>query len=348
MKNQLLKYISILSLLVFCSIATIGCSKEKKNIDPINRSEILMGTVVTVTLYDTQDEEILDTVFNRVKELESILSINTTGTLVDKINDSAGIEPVKIDDVTYNIIKEGLKYSKLSNGLFDITIGPIVKLWNIGLPEAKVPSQKEIDSKLGLVNYNNVELNDTNKTVFLKKSGMMIDLGGIAKGYTADEISKILKENKVKSAIIDLGGNIYTHGQKLSGEDWKIGVQDPFSDRGEIIGTLHVINKSVVTSGIYERFIEKDGVKYHHILNPSTGYPYENELAGVTIISDKSIDGDALSTSVFAMGLDNGMKFVESQENIDGIFVTKDKKVYTTSGVKDIFSITNENFKLSN
>ena len=307
-----------------------------------------MGTVVTVSLYDSNDEEILNKVFNKVKELESTLSINENGTLVDKINEEAGISPVKVDDYTYTVVKKGVEYSKLSNGLFDISVGPIVKLWSIGLPEAKVPTQEEIDERLPLIGYSDIELNDADKTIYLKRKGMIIDLGGIAKGYTADVISDILTEEGVNSAIINLGGNIFAHGKKPNGDEWKIGIQDPFSERGGIIGTLTTSNKSIVTSGIYERYIEKDGVKYHHILSPKTGYPYENEIAGITIVSDKSTDGDALSTSVFAMGVEEGMKFVNSIDGIDAIFITKDNKVYITDGIRNVFTLSNNDFTLAN
>ncbi|MGN0026663.1 MAG: FAD:protein FMN transferase, partial [Clostridium sp.] len=285
---------------------------------------------------------------NKVKELESTLSINENGTLVDKINEEAGINPVKVDEDTYTVVKKGIEYSKLSNGLFDISVGPIVKLWNIGLPEAKVPTQEEIHERLPLIGYNDIELNDTDKTIYLKRKGMIIDLGGIAKGYTADVISDILTEEGVNSAIINLGGNIFAHGKKPNGDEWKIGIQDPFSERGGIIGTLITSNKSVVTSGIYERYIEKDGVKYHHILSPKTGYPYDNEVAGITIVSDKSTDGDALSTSVFAMGVEEGMKFVNSIDGIDAIFITKDNKVYITDGIRNVFTLSNSDFTLVN
>ena len=348
MTKNTLKNIVFSLLLIFSLTILIGCSNNNKVVEPLEESELLMGTVVSVSLYDKQDQAILDKVFAKVKELESILSINEAGTLVDKINEEAGINPVKVDDDTYTIIKKGIEYSELSNGLFDITVGPIVKLWSIGLPEAKVPTQAEIDEKLPLIGYNDIELNDEDKTVYLKRKDMIIDLGGIAKGYTADVISNILTEEGVKSAIIDLGGNIFAHGKKVNGDDWRIGIQDPYSDRGDKVGVITVSNKSVVTSGIYERYIEKDGVKYHHILSPLTGYPYENEIAGITIVSDKSVDGDALSTSVFAMGVEEGMNFVNSIDGIDAIFVTKDNKVYITNGLKGNFSLTNESFTLEN
>jgi FAD:protein FMN transferase len=348
MPKKIIKRLTIFLLLIFSLVILSSCSKDNKVTEPLSRSEVLMGTVVTVSLYDSNDESILDKVFDKVKELENTLSINENGTLVDEINNEAGIKPVQVDDDTYNIVKKALEYSKLSNGLFDISIGPIVKLWNIGLPEARVPSQEEIDEKLPLIGYNDIEIDDTNKTIFLNRKGMMIDLGGIAKGYTADVISDILTEEGVKSAIINLGGNVFAHGKKVNGDDWKIGIQNPFTERGGIVGSITTSNKSVVTSGIYERYIEQDGVKYHHILSPYTGYPYDNEIAGITIVSDKSVDGDALSTSVFAMGVEEGMNFVNTLDGIDAIFITKDYKVYITDGLKSIFTLTNSDFTLEN
>ncbi|MCF0148068.1 MAG: FAD:protein FMN transferase [Clostridium sp.] len=348
MPKKLFKKLTLSLLLIFSLSILASCSKNTEQAEPLSRTELLMGTVITISLYDSENEEILNKAFDKIKELESILSINANGTLVDKINDEAGISPVKVDDYTYTVVKKGIEYSKLSNGLFDISVGPIVKLWSIGLPEAKVPTQEEINEKLPLIGYSDIELNDADKTIYLKREGMMIDLGGIAKGYTADIISELLTEEGVKSAIINLGGNVYAHGNKPNGSDWRIGIQDPYSERGGIIGTLTTNNKSVVTSGIYERYIEEDGIKYHHILSPKTGYPYENEIAGITIVSDKSIDGDALSTSVFAMGVEDGMKFVNTIDGIDAIFVTKDNKVYITEGLKDIFTLSNSDFTLVN
>lgn len=340
----------LLGLLIgfFLIFSLIGCNDNKDNAKPLSKTEYFMGTVVTVTLYDNKDEKIINKAFEEVKKIEQLVSINMDGTELDEVNNNAGIKAVKVSDDTYNIIKKGLEYSNLTDGSFDITIGPIVKLWSIGLPEAKVPTSNEINDKLQYINYKDVELNDSEKTVFLKKPGMIIDLGAIAKGYTADVIANILKEEGVNKAIIDLGGNIYALGEKSENTPWKIGIQNPDQSRGEIIGSITVQNKSIVTSGIYERFIEENGKKYHHILSPKTGYPYDNDIAGVTIISDKSIDGDALSTSVFSMGVQKGLEFVNSQPNIEAIFITKNQEVYLTKGAHELFKLTNEDFKIMN
>ena len=337
--------ISIVSILAGCS--SKAPKAPSSSTDPVSKTEFFMGTSVKITLYDHQQDQIFTEVFDRIKQIEERLSINEEGTEIDKINEAAGVSAVKVSEDAFINIKEGLEYSRLTEGSFDITVGPLVKLWSIGLPEAKVPTQVEIEQALPLINYQDVVLDEEASTVYLKNKGMMIDLGSIAKGYTADVIAEMLKEKGVQRALIDLGGNIYALGSHPEGRPWNIGIQSPYSTRGEIIGYLPIENKSVVTSGVYERYIEQDGKKYHHILNPFTGYPYDNEILGVTIISDKSIDGDALSTSVFSKGLQGGMEFIETQSDIDAIFITKENKVYVTSGIKDSFVLQDTSFTLT-
>lgn len=335
---------------LFLVIGVTGCENSSESVtsEPLSRLELFMGTAIKVTLYNGGSEEILDKVFDRIVEIENLVSINKENTELTNLNENAGIKPVKLSETSYEIIKKGIHYSQISQGGYDVTIGPLVKLWSIGLPQAKVPNNDEIEKTIKAIDYSKVIMNDETKEVFLSEPNMMIDLGSIAKGYVADEVVNILKEEKVDQAIIDLGGNIYALGLKNGDTNWKIGIQNPFDSRGEVVGVLEVSNKSVVTSGIYERFIEKDNVKYHHILNPKTGYPFETTIAGVSIVSDKSIDADALSTLVFTKGVEEGLEFVESLENIDAIFITNDKEVYTTSGLKDNFKILNDEFKLSN
>lgn len=346
MKNK--KWCISILLITFIVTMFTGCSSTKQLESPLSRTELFMGTVITVTLYDKGSEKVLDKAFEKVKQIEELVSINDGETEVTAVNNNAGISPVKVSQDTYNIVKTGLDYSKKSYGSFDVSIGPLVKLWSIGLPEAKVPTKEEIDTVLPNVDYNGVELNDEEQTIFLEKEGMMLDLGAVAKGYTADKISEVLTEEGVESAIIDLGGNIFALGKKNNEKLWRIGIQDPLLERGETLGVIQVENKSIVTSGIYERFIERDGVKYHHILSPSTGYPYENEIAGVSIISDKSIDGDCLSTLIFSLGVEEGLEFIEAMAGVDAIFITKSKEIYLTSGVKDNFSISSSEYTIKN
>lgn len=340
---------TLLYLLAICTSILVSCSKSSSNTtEPVTRTQVFMGTVVKITLYDSNDSKILDKAFEKVAEIEQLVSANEEGTELDKVNEAAGKNVVKVSSTTFDIVEKGLEYSTLSNGDFDITVGPLVKLWNIGHEDAKVPTQEEIDNIIPLIDFNSLELNKEDQTIFLKNENMSIDLGAIAKGYTADQVAKVLADNGVKSAIIDLGGNVYAHGVKPSGDKWTVGIQNPFSTRGDIIGTIKVFNKTVVTSGIYERYIEKDNIKYHHLLNPHTGYPFDNDIAGVSIITDKSIDADALSTTVFAKGVEDGLALVESLDNVDAIFVSKENKVYITDGVRDSFSLMSDEFTLSN
>lgn len=349
LKKRFGLFMCCLTLMIFtgCGLDSNG-SKKTSPSDPLRRTEVLMGTTVSVSLFDHQDETILDEAFERVKLLENELSLNKDSTLLTELNASAGTTPHPVNDVLFDIVQKGYYYSELTDGSFDVSVGPLVKLWNIGLPETRVPSNDEIQNVLPLINYKQIELDEEAKTIYLQTPGMQLDLGGIAKGYTADSLATLLKSKGVEHALIDLGGNIYALGTKVDGSLWKVGIQDPFESRNNTVGYIPIANQSVVTSGIYERYLEADGKKYHHILDPSTGYPFDNEIAGVTIISETSIDGDALSTAVFSKGLEEGLEFVKSLPNIDAIFITKDSKVYLTDGIKDDFVLTNGAFTLGN
>lgn len=331
--------------IIFLCILFTSCGSSTQ--EPLTRTDFVLGTPVTISLYDGQSEPLLEQCFEQLRGLENLLSINKTGTVVDKINHLAGIAPVTVEPQAFELIKTALEYSHLTQGAFDITIGPLVKLWHIGFPDATVPSIDEINQRLPLINYKNVVLDDNNHTIFLQKTGMMLDLGGIAKGYAADQLVTLLKAHGVKHAIINLGGNVYALGDKPDHSLWTIGIQDPFHPLGETIGTITAKNQSLVTSGIYERYItDKEGHNYHHILNPHTGYPYDNNIASVTVVSDHSTDGDALSTSLFALGISEGLKFVETLPNIEAIFITQDAKVFTSSGLKSQFTLTSSDFTL--
>ena len=338
---------SLVFLAITIGLTLSGCGEEKKKeIEPISRTELFMGTSIKITLYDHDEEKTLEKAFERIKEIEDRVSINKDGTELGELNKNAGIKPIKLSEDSIEIIEKGLQYSELSKGSYDISIGPLVKLWSIGLPEAKVPSEEEIKNILKNIDYSKIEINENE--VFLEEKGMILDLGSIAKGYAADEVVELLEGEGVEKAVIDLGGNIYVMGEKAEGQKWKIGVQNPFAQRGSAIGSVLLEDKSIVTTGVYERYIDEGGVKYHHVLDPKTGYPYETEIAGVTIIADESIDADSLSTLVFTKGIEEGIQFIEEIENVDAIFITNDREIYKTTGVKDAFELLNEDFKVMN
>jgi thiamine biosynthesis lipoprotein len=334
----------IIAVLINISILS-GCSnKTTKNLEPASKTEVFLGTVCTIKLYDHISDENFAKVFNRLKEIEDKMSINKEESELISVNNAAGEEYVKVSEDTFEVIKKGIYFSSLYDK-FDITIGPVVKLWNIGFDNARIPSDEEIKSKLALVNYKNVLINEDEKKVMLKEKGMMIDLGGIAKGYAADEAVKILKANGVEHAIVNLGGNVMTLGAKPDGKPWTIGIQNPFDNRGDYVGTIKVNSKTVVTSGIYERYIKKDDKVYHHIIDKATGYPVDNNLLSATIITGQSINGDGLS-KVFGLGVEKGMEFVKSLKEVEAIFITKDNKIYITAGLRDNFELTDKSFQV--
>ncbi|WP_394238108.1 FAD:protein FMN transferase [Niallia oryzisoli] len=347
----------LLSILLIFLLFLSGCAGQEKEAkepklltSPYKKTEFLMGTVVTVKIYDEGKEEVLEKAFDRIKYLAAHITVNENEkkSEIDEVNRKAGVEPVKVSKDIYELIQAGEAYSVDTKGSFDISIGPLTNLWRIGFPDARKPEQSEIDAVLPLIDYEQVELNKKEQTVFLKNPGMMLDLGAIAKGFITDEVVEVLKANNVTTAIVDLGGNIYVLGNNPSGRDWTVGIQNPLLSRGETIGKISEKNKSIVTSGIYERYLEVDGKTYHHLLNPDDGYPFNNDIAGVSIVSEKSIDGDGLSTSLFSKGIQGGLEFVENFKGVEAIFISTDNKVYITSGLKKNFELTNDEFELAN
>jgi len=310
------------------------------------KSGFLLGTVIRVKIYGSDDSELFKDIFRKVSEYESLLSVNIDESQVSAVNMAAGVDPVKVDPLVMDVVLRGLEYSELSEGRFDITIGPLVDLWHIGHEDARIPAEGEIESLLPLIDYTQLSVDSDNETIYLPESGMSMDLGGIAKGYIADRIGEILTEAGRESALINLGGNVLVVGSKPDGTSFRIGVQNPSSDRGEYLGVVAVDGKSVVSSGAYERFLEVEGVRYHHILSPFSGYPVETDIDQVTIVSEHSIDGDGLSTTVFALGVEKGMALIESIDGIDAVFITPDKKVYLTAGLADSFYLTDPDFTL--
>lgn len=333
-------------IIIFAVMVLItSCSRSEDK--PVVKTNFQLDTLIKISAYGDGASEAIDAAFERIAEIDKRMNARTSDSEVTAINAAAGKNPVKVSADTFFVIKRGLYFSELSGGKFDITVGPLVNLWGIGTDKARVPERREIDEALKLINYRDVLIDENEKTVMLKRPGMAIDLGGIAKGYAADEVIRVLKERGIKSAVADLGGNVYVFGKKPNGQPWKIGIQDPFKQRGEIFATIEAEDKTLVTSGVYERFFEQGGKRYHHLLDTSTGYPVENGLVSVTIIGNTSIDADALSTTVFSMGLQRGMELVESLPDIEAIFVTKDREVYVSSGVESFnFKITDDSFVL--
>jgi len=328
----------VISLLFF-----MGCTKIT-SLAPPYRTESVLGTICSITLFDQANVQVYQDIFSKLREIENLMSVNLPESDVAKINAAAGIEPVQVNDDVFTVIERAVFYAEISGGAFDPTIGPLVSLWRIATDHPRVPSQEEIDEVLPLINWRDVELDPQRRTVFLKRQGMALDLGGIAKGYAVDETTQIIREARLKRAIIDLGGDVMIYGEKQDKSPWKVGIQNPLGNRGAYIGIVEGKDITVVTTGVYERNFTSDGTKYHHVFSPTDGYPVNNGLMSVTIVANVSMDADALSTATFVMGYEKGLALLESFDGIEGVFVFEDMSVRTTKGTN--FYITDQNYRL--
>ena len=340
--------------LILCPAVLSGCSAQlgnaentdAKSQEPISATEIKLNTAVTVTIYDSQDRDLLTECMNLCDKYEKIFSRTASDSELYQLNHRE-LAPVDGTEDTYQVsdslaelVSEGLNYSEMSEGAFDIAIEPLTSLWDFTAEDPQVPEDSLIQAALPKCDYHNISVDKDKNEITLKTDDTAIELGAIAKGYIADRLKDYLISQNVKSAIINLGGNVLCIGEKPDNSAFKIGIQKPFADRSETIAVMDIRDKSVVSSGIYERCFKQDGTLYHHLLNPKTGYPYDNGLIAVTIISDQSVDGDALSTTCFALGLENGMKLAESLDDVQAFFVTSDYKIHYTKDFQKKIKVT--------
>lgn len=321
--KKLLLFMGIMGMLLM----TAGCGQQKKA-QEIERTSYALNTEITIKLYGTQDEDILTNCFELCTKYENLFSRTRENSEIAVLNQN-GTETVSRE--TKDLLEKGLYYSKLSGGAFDITIEPISSLWDFTAETPKLPDREKIQENLKYVDYKKVKIQGNQVTL---EKGMGIDLGAIAKGYIADRIKDYLKEEGVESAIISLGGNILCVGNKTTGDDFSIAIRDPKNVSG-VKAVLSLSDKSVVTSGDYERYMIVNGKKYHHILNPKTGYSYENGLSSVTIVSDLSVDGDGLSTTCFALGQEKAMELINSLDGVWAMFIDEEGNIAYSEGFQE-------------
>ncbi|WP_294963132.1 FAD:protein FMN transferase [uncultured Gilliamella sp.] len=311
-------------------------------------NKTLLGTTVSLTLLEP-NETVAKIVFKTISMLEDKLTVNRQLSEVMSVNLAAGKHPVIVSQVVFSLIEQAYKVSLIPNNCFNLAIGPLVKLWKIGFKGHQVPNDEQIKQQLLLTKPEDIELNSATQSVFLKKEGMEIDLGAIAKGYIADITKIILCKHNIHQAIINLGGNVLTIGQSLLSEDgyWHVGLRKPFSFNNELVGIFNVNNKSVVTAGIYERFFIQNNRLYHHIFNPTTGYPLDNELESVTIISNTSLEGDIYSTILYGLGIERSKKFLQKHQNISAIFLLKNKTIALVNHENISFKLLDKQYLIS-
>lgn len=342
-----MRFIKAFSVLILI-IMLVGCSNENEvntskttstttvnDTIPASKEFFAMDTYMEVNAYGDNGEKAVAKAEKEVNKLDSILSTGKSTSEISKLNKNKK-QVVSAD--TMSLIKESVKISKETNSAFNPTIYPLMELWGFTTKNYYVPKDNEIKTLLNHMDIDNIKIDERKNEVSFKDSNMKIDLGAIAKGYTSSKIIDIFKENNIKSGMVTLGGNVQVLGKKPDGSLWKVGIQNPIGE-DEYLGVLQTSDKAVITSGGYERNFTKNGKTYHHILDPSNGYPANNGLTSVTIISSDGTLADALSTSLFVMGKDKAIDFYKkSNYNFDFILYTSDNKLIISDGIEDIFS----------
>ncbi len=316
-----------LAVMAALVLSLSGCAQAQ--VEKQSAVGFYLDTAIMLTAY-VDDAAVLQDALRECGRYEQLLSRTVEGSDVWRINHAGGA-PVEVSEDTLAILEAARQVSDLSGGAFDVTVAPASTLWDFTSGAAVLPDARTLAEAAARVDYTQVKTDGSRVTL---PEGMMIDLGGIAKGYIADAVKGYLEDRGVTSAVLSFGGNIVTIGLKPDGSPWRVGIQDIDRPTGEYMLVAKNFGGSTVTSGIYERGFELDGVYYHHILDPATGWPVQNELASVTIFSDSSMWGDALATAAFALGTEAGTALIEGIEGVEAVFIARDRTVSYTSGAK--------------
>lgn len=337
------KKIKLIIVIVFMLLLLASCQGD--DIIITDRT-FALDTLIEIKIYgkeNTINQSIIDDAFTLIRDLEDTLSVHIAKSDLYNLKENAGATPVTVSPITYSIISDSTSYSLLTDGLFDVTAGPLIDLWAIDPPNGHVPTAEELDTALDLIDYTKIDFQEDNR-IYIDKD-MIINLGAIAKGSIADEVKTQLMASGVKSSLINLGGNVLLLGSKPDGSDFSIGIQNPFDLRGSYPMTVALSDVAVVSSGDYERFFVFEGQEYHHILDTHTGYPAQTNIKQVSIIAPTSQMADALSTSVLLLGLKDGLALIDSLDGVEAIFITKDKKIYITNALRDKITQSQEQMK---
>lgn len=304
----------------------------------VSESVFAMDTYMQLDVYGTR--ECLDKLKTEINRLDGLLSPTDENSDIYRVNQGGTAE---VSGDAARLVKRSLELCGQTNGNLDITVYPIVEKWGFISKNYAIPSKDELNALLKNTGYGRVKADDIKITVPV---GFKLDLGAVAKGYAADRSKEILNDAGVDSALLNLGGTVLAHGKKPDGENWKVGVTDPKNTDG-YMGVIECADKTVVTSGNYERYFEQNGKRYCHIIDPKTGYPADNGVTSVTVISDDGTKNDALSTALFVMGVDKAKEYIKTNGSFDCIILTEDNKAYITEGIKDSFSLKNSDYEIN-
>lgn len=304
-------------------------------------SLFLMGTKIDLLIEAQNSEQLIQDCIQLLQKYNHRFSANDNNSELMVINNNAGIKPICPHPDLFELIALGKKHSLSQPSHLNIAIGPLVKSWHIGFEDARLPSDTEIKQQLSLTDPHFIQIDKKNKTIFLEKKGMTLDLGAIAKGYIADKIMDHLKTSHAIAALINLGGNVLVYGPNTNRPDqkWYIGIQNPELERGQNVGILKISDQSVVTSGIYERKMVYKGKTYHHIFDPNTGYPTKTDMASLTIVSDLSVDCEIWTTKLFGLPILEAMAIINETSGIEGIIITQDHRITISNGLTNDFQL---------
>lgn len=337
MRRGIVRVLSVAAVLGAAVLLTVLFQWRQAQI-AYTKDLFAMDTYFSLRAYGPRAETGLESCVRRVEELEGLLSV-TEGSDIRRINESSFGEAVPVREDTFLLLEEAVALGEETGGALDITLYPILKAWGFTAEEYRIPGEEELAALLEKVDYRELVLDEAASAVSVRE-GMELDLGAVAKGYTGDCLTELLREQGVTSAMLDLGGNIQVLGAKPDGSPWRVAVKNPF-DSSQIIGVLEVTDKAVVTSGSYERyFVGEDGRRYWHILDPESGRPAESGLVSMTVVGESGVRCDGLSTALFVMGQERAVEFWRQQvesESFEMILVTEDGKVYFTEGLESCF-----------
>ena len=300
-----------------------------------------MGTVHTITIFDAEGPGAANDARAYLLRLNQAWSCFQADSLISRINRAAGMEPVAVDEDTFAVLQQARRYGDLTDGAFDVTVGPLAQLWREAMERRQLPADGDVWQALQLVDWRSILLDEKGQTAMLHRPGQRIDLGGIAKGYAADGLRKFLRQHGVRRALLDLGGTVLSLGGRLP-----VGIRDPFRPAGAPMGTLMLEDRLAVTSGVYERFARLGGHRYHHIVDPRTGYPSKSGLMSVTLVGENGAALDALATAALILGPEKSMPLL-AEQGMDAIFVTDQGQVLITRGLKNEFRLTNKTNTMS-
>jgi len=350
--SKLLLFVCSL-LTVYCLLFLFSCTKADQT---YKESRVLMDTFCSITVVSPSREkahEAIEAGFAEIKKLEILINYFSADSELSEINRSAGLKPVKVSKETLDLINIAVHTAEITNGAFDPSIAPVIKLWDFSRQNKKpsVPASNYIRNAIKLVDFEKIQINDIASEIFLSDKGMEIDLGGIAKGYAADKAVDAIKTKGIKSALIAVAGDIRGFGVNSTGKPWKVGIQNPRPETEsekpweDIIASLRLEDRAISTSGDYQRFFFQNDKRYHHILDRETGFPAESDLISVTIIAPEGYVADGLSTAVFVLGAKKGLALINSM-GLDAVLINVNRKVLVTENIRDKIDLLDKRYEI--